>query len=153
MFNHLPLSLSGGAVQVFQEGFHYIITTDFGLHVTYDLVYHVTITVPGNYRGKKSGLCGSFNGKPGDDLLLPNGKLLKDVTTFGKSWKVVIPASCVMVAPRTPVPSVTCQRAVFEKPYYCGVITAPNGPFATCHSKLDPKPYFNDCIFDVCASG
>uniref|UniRef100_A0A4W5K3S9 VWFD domain-containing protein n=1 Tax=Hucho hucho TaxID=62062 RepID=A0A4W5K3S9_9TELE len=152
MFNHL--SLSGGAVQVFQEGFHYAITTYFGLHVTYDLVYHVTVTVPGNYCGKTSGLCGNFNGNHVDNLLMPNGKLTKDVPTFGKSWKVAIPGKVCDdgCAQNTCLKCDPARRAVFEKPHYCGVISSPNGTFATCHSKLDPEPYFNDCIFDMCAS-
>lgn len=37
---------------LFQEGFHYAIVTDFGLKVTYDMIYKVTVTVPGNYKGK-----------------------------------------------------------------------------------------------------
>ncbi|XP_023835726.1 alpha-tectorin-like [Salvelinus sp. IW2-2015] len=122
MFNHQPLSLSGGAglpggLPLYHHN---------GLHVTYDLVYHVTVTVPGNYRGKTSSQCGNFNGNPGDDLLLPNGKLLKDVTTFGK---LVIPGKlCDACTQNTCPKRDPAQRAVFEKPHYCGVITAPLPP-------------------------
>ncbi|KAK6327240.1 hypothetical protein J4Q44_G00028850 [Coregonus suidteri] len=48
----LPVNLNNGAVQAYQEGTYDVIITDFGLRVTYDLVYHVMVTVPGNYRGK-----------------------------------------------------------------------------------------------------
>ncbi|XP_041708686.1 IgGFc-binding protein [Coregonus clupeaformis] len=154
VFNHLALSLSGGAVQVFQEGFRYAITTGLSLHVTYDLVFHVTVIVPGNYRGNTNSLSGNFNGNRGDDFLLPYCKLTKDVNTFGKLRKVAIPGKvCDNGCARNTCPKCDpARRAMFEKPLYCGVITAPKGPFATCHSKLDTEPYFNNCIFDVCAS-
>ncbi|XP_078143106.1 IgGFc-binding protein isoform X1 [Centroberyx gerrardi] len=154
VFNYLPLNLNDGAVKVYQEGIHYVIATDFGLVLTYDLVYHVRVTVPGNYRGKTCGLCGNFNGNRNDDFQMSNRQLTKNVNVFGKSWKVTIPGvvcdngcegnNCPKCDP--------ARKAVFIKPTYCGVVTAPKGPFAACHSKLDPRPYFNDCVFDVCAS-
>ncbi|KAJ4930907.1 hypothetical protein JOQ06_025210, partial [Pogonophryne albipinna] len=154
VFNYLPVNLNDGAVLVYQEGLRYVIATDFGLIVTYDLVYHVTVTVPGNYRGKVCGLCGNFNGEQKDDFQMPNHKPSKNVNVFGKSWKVTIPnvvcengckgKNCPVCDP--------ARKAVFSKSTYCGIVTAPNGPFAACHSKLDPQPHFADCVFDVCAS-
>uniref|UniRef100_A0A673AB09 Fc fragment of IgG binding protein n=1 Tax=Sphaeramia orbicularis TaxID=375764 RepID=A0A673AB09_9TELE len=154
VFNYLPLSLNDGAVQVFQEGMHYVIATNFGLRVTYDLVYHVTVTVPGNYRNKVCGLCGNFNGNAKDDFKMPNNRVVNNVNAFGKSWKVTIPnVVCANGCEGNNCPDCDpARKAVFSKPTYCGIVTAPNGPFAICHSKLDPKPYFDDCVFDVCAS-
>ncbi|KAF7665729.1 hypothetical protein LDENG_00132510 [Lucifuga dentata] len=154
VFNYLPLSLNDGALQVYQEGVRYVIATDFGLLVTYDLVYHVTVTVPGNYHAKVCGLCGNFNGNVNDDFQMPNHRLTKNVNEFGKSWNVTIPnVVCQNGCEEEYCPK--CDPAlkdVFSRPTYCGIVTAPKGPFAACHSILDPKPYFNDCVFDVCAS-
>ncbi|XP_039662365.1 IgGFc-binding protein-like isoform X2 [Perca fluviatilis] len=154
VFNYLPVNLNSGAVLVYQEGMHYVIETDFGLRVTYDLVYHVTVTVPGNYRDKVCGLCGNFNGNQKDDFQMPNRQLTNNVNVFGKSWRITIPNvvcedgcegnKCPVCDP--------ARKAVFSKSTYCGIVTAPNGPFAACHSILDPQPYFADCVFDVCAS-
>ncbi|XP_032374142.1 IgGFc-binding protein isoform X1 [Etheostoma spectabile] len=154
VFNYLPVNLNSGAVLVYQEGSHYVIETDFGLRVTYDLVYHVTVTVPGNYRNKVCGLCGNFNGDQKDDFQMPNRQLSNNVNVFGKSWRVTIPNvvcedgcegnNCPVCDP--------ARKAVFSKSTYCGIVTAPNGPFTACHSILDPQPYFADCVFDVCAS-
>ncbi|XP_069394027.1 IgGFc-binding protein isoform X1 [Paralichthys olivaceus] len=154
IFNYLPLSRNDGAVQVYQEGQHYVIATDFGLLVTYDLVYHVTVTVPGNYRNKVCGLCGNFNGDRKDDFQMPNHKIAESVNLFGKSWKVTIPGVvCNDGCEGDFCPKCDqARRAVFSKPTYCGILTAPKGPFAVCHSKLDPQLYFDDCVFDVCAS-
>uniref|UniRef100_A0A3B4XQ41 Fc gamma binding protein n=1 Tax=Seriola lalandi dorsalis TaxID=1841481 RepID=A0A3B4XQ41_SERLL len=154
VFNYLPVNLDNGAVLVYQEGQHYVIATNFGLLVTYDLVYHVTVTVPGNYRGKVCGLCGNFNGNQKDDFQTPKRQLTSNVNVFGTSWKVTIPGVvCKNGCEGNYCPKCEpARKAVFSKSTYCGVVTAPKGPFAVCHSKLDPEPYFEDCVFDVCAS-
>nr|XP_046274005.1 IgGFc-binding protein-like [Scatophagus argus] len=150
VLRHLPQSLFNGAVKVSQEGANDVIITDFGLRVTYDLVYHVTVTVPGNYRGRTCGLCGNFNNNTADEFQLPNGTMTKDFQTFGAAWKV-------------PVPGVVCEdgcsgdlcpkcnvteEAMFEEE--CTIITNPEGPFAACHNIIDPTSYFRDCVYDVC---
>uniref|UniRef100_A0A3B4ULI5 VWFD domain-containing protein n=1 Tax=Seriola dumerili TaxID=41447 RepID=A0A3B4ULI5_SERDU len=154
VFNYLPVNLDNGAVLVYQEGQHYVIATNFGLLVTYDLIYHVTVTVPGNYRGKVCGLCGNFNGNQKDDFQTPKRQLTNNVNVFGTSWKVTIPGVvCKNGCEGNYCPKCEpARKAVFSKSTYCGVVTAPKGPFAVCHSKLDPEPYFEDCVFDVCAS-
>ncbi|XP_061110253.1 IgGFc-binding protein-like [Conger conger] len=154
VLNNLPLNLNDGKVVVYQEGKHYTLKTRFGLVVTYDLVYHVTVTVPGNYRGKTCGLCGNFNGNKNDEYRLPNGRLSMDVNAFGAAWKVAIPGVvCDDGCSGNKCP--TCnpkQKAIFQKPSYCGILSDPKGPFAACHAKLDPEPYYADCIFDICTS-
>lgn len=141
-------------MQVFQEGTRYVIQTDFGLRVSYDLIYYVGVIVPGNYRSKVCGLCGNFNGNPKDDFQMPNNQLTNNVNDFGKSWKVTIPnVVCSNGCEGNNCPKCdSAHKAEFSKPTYCGIVTAPKGPFAACHSKLDPQPYFDDCVFDVCAS-
>ncbi|KAM9309078.1 IgGFc-binding protein [Pholidichthys leucotaenia] len=154
IFNYLPVNLNDGAVLVYAEGRNYVIATNFGLYVTYDLVYHVTVTVPGNYKGKVCGLCGNFNDNKKDDFQMSNSRVTSDVNRFGKSWKVKLPN----VVCKNGCRGNTCpkcdpiRKAVFSKFTYCGIITAPKGPFADCHRKLDPKSYFDDCMFDMCAS-
>lgn len=150
ILNHLPLNLLNGAVKVYQEGANDVITTDFGLRVTYDLVYHVTITVPGNYRGRTCGLCGNFNDNSADEFQLPDGNVTKDFQMFGAAWKV-------------PVPGVVCEdgcrgnlcpkcddskKAALEEK--CAIIINPKGPFAACHEAIEPTSYFRDCVYDVC---
>ncbi|KAJ8335065.1 hypothetical protein SKAU_G00407040 [Synaphobranchus kaupii] len=151
MYN-LPLTLNDGAVEAYQHGTYDVIKTDFGLVVTYDLVYSVTITVPGSYRGKTAGLCGNFNGNKDDDDLLPDGAVAKSVEAFGAAWKVGVPGvvcddGCSGdVCPR-------CggkKRAVFEKD--CARIREESGPFHACHAVLDPSSYYRDCVYDVCVS-
>uniref|UniRef100_A0A3Q3B389 VWFD domain-containing protein n=1 Tax=Kryptolebias marmoratus TaxID=37003 RepID=A0A3Q3B389_KRYMA len=154
VFHNLPVNLNKGAIQVYKEGRNYVIETDFNLIVTYDLVYLVTVTVPGNYRENVCGLCGNFNGDSKDDFQMSNRKLTNNVNTFGTSWKVTIPnVVCENGCQGNNCPDCDpAHKAVFSKPTYCGILTAPKGPFAGCHSKLSPQPYFDDCVFDLCAS-
>lgn len=147
-------SLNGSLVQAYKEGIYYIIKTGFGLYVTYDLLYYVTVTIPDNYRNKTCGLCGNFDGVPSNDFRLPDGNITHDVNVFGRAWKVDVPGAvcedgcegdtCLDCDPRL--------KAIFEKPPYCGVLVDPSGPFAACHSVLNPSAYLNDCVFDTCAS-
>ncbi|KAM4735256.1 IgGFc-binding protein [Anableps anableps] len=153
-FNNLPVNLKDGAVKVYQEGRNYVIATNFELVVTYDLVYLVTVTVPGNYRGKVCGLCGNFNGDKNDDFQMSNHQLTNNVNMFGKSWKITIPnVVCENGCEGNTCPNCdAAHKAIFSKPTYCGIIAAPKGPFVACHSKIDPQLYFDDCVFDLCAS-
>ncbi|XP_066575341.1 IgGFc-binding protein [Amia ocellicauda] len=154
VWNNIPVSLNNGKVRAYQHGVSVVITTDFGLTVTYDLVYHVSVTVPGNYRDKMCGLCGNFNGNQKDDFQLPSGQVSPDAKAFGSAWKVSIPDvvcddgcgedTCPRCDPK--------RRAIFEQPGYCGILTAPQGPFAQCYSKINPEIYFNNCIYDLCMS-
>ncbi|XP_031442533.1 IgGFc-binding protein-like [Clupea harengus] len=150
---NVPLNLNDEQIVVKQVGSNYVISTDFGLKVTYDLVYHVTVTVPGNYRDKTCGLCGNFNGNKDDEFQLPDGKMTKDVTTFGASWKVGVPGvvcedGCVGDScPKCPASEMK------EIDSDCSILTDPKGPFAVCHAVIDPASYFRDCVYDVCVAG
>ncbi|KAM3858157.1 IgGFc-binding protein-like [Diretmus argenteus] len=150
VLSHLPLSLHSGAVKVYQEGTNDVILTDFGLRVTYDLVYHVTVTVPGNYRGKTCGLCGNFNDNTTDEFQLPNGTVTKDLVAFGAAWKVSLPGvvcedGCIGdLCPKCD----DSKKAKLEAD--CAVITNPSGPFAACHDVIGPASYYRDCVYDVC---
>lgn len=154
VLNSLPVNLNDGAVKVYKQGNHYVIETDFELTVTYDLVYHVTVSVPGNYKGKVCGLCGNFNGDKKDDFRNDKDVVIRDVNSFGASWKVnVSGVACNNGCTGNNCPDCEAPRkALFSKSTYCGIMTAPNGPFKNCHDKLDPKLFFDDCVFDVCAS-
>lgn len=138
-------------MEVYQEGFHYAIITNFGLKVTYDMIYKVTVTVSANYMGKTCGLCGNYNDKA-DNFELPDGKTTSDIKTFGAAWKVAVPGVvCEDGCEGDQCPKCDSnQKKIYEKD--CGRITDPTGSFAACHSQLSPQSYYNDCVYDVCMS-
>ncbi|XP_053494814.1 IgGFc-binding protein [Ictalurus furcatus] len=152
VLTNIPINLNEGEVIVQQEGYHNVILTNFGLRVAYDMIYQVIITVPGTYAGKTCGMCGNYNGNKNDDFLLPDGKETKELKTFGAAWKVAVPGvvcddGCSGdFCPKCP----QNEKLVFEKD--CSIITNPDGPFAACHSVINPDSYFQDCVYDVCMS-
>ncbi|XP_037649588.1 IgGFc-binding protein-like [Sebastes umbrosus] len=148
----IPLNLNEGQVEVFQEGFHYNIITDFGLKVTYDMIYKVTVTVPEDYKDKTCGLCGSFNDIVTDKFELPDGNITKDIQTFGAAWKTGMPGVVCedgCSGDQCPKCNSTLKK-IFEED--CKSITKSTGSFAACHSSLNPEPYYRDCVYDVCMS-
>lgn len=135
-------------MKVYQEGVNDVVMTDFGLRVTYDLIYHVTVTLPGNYRGRTCGLCGNFNNNQEDEFQLPDGNSTQDLQTFGAAWKVSVPGVvCEDGCSGDLCPKCDDLEALESK---CTIITNLNGPFASCHTVIDPVPYFRDCVYDIC---
>uniref|UniRef100_H9GN41 VWFD domain-containing protein n=1 Tax=Anolis carolinensis TaxID=28377 RepID=H9GN41_ANOCA len=155
IFQSLPIVLSGGKLRAYQHGTKVLIETGFGLTMSYNLVYHVTVTVPSTYQGQMEGLCGNYNGQKDDEFLLPGGKKASNAAAFGAAWKVPVPGAtgaCSDGCSGSDCP--TCEerkKDVFKQHNYCGILTASDGPFRACHSKVDPSVYFNDCIYDLCS--
>ncbi|XP_057286893.1 IgGFc-binding protein-like [Pezoporus wallicus] len=148
--HHLPAILSHGQVEVHQHGMGILLQTDFGLLVRYDLLHHVMVTVPPGYQGHLCGLCGNYNGQEDDDLLLPDGHQAPNTTVFGSAWKT-LDAPCVDHCPEDHCPTCTEEKmVVLQKPNYCGLLMLPKGPFASCHHLIDPDPYLQACLHDVC---
>ncbi|XP_053269553.1 alpha-tectorin isoform X17 [Pleuronectes platessa] len=148
IISNLPILLSGN-VSVFASGSRTFINADFGLSVSYDGWSTVYISVPSHYRGKTCGLCGNFNGNQRDDFRTPSGAIVPTPGQFGTSWKVAGNYTCSDGC------GSSCPRCLDERPAraQCEVIQAADGPFSFCHEDVDPAPYFNDCVFDVCVSG
>ncbi|NXH74699.1 FCGBP protein, partial [Hydrobates tethys] len=148
--HNLPAILSNGRVQVHQHGMGVLLQTDFGLVIRYDLLYHVTVTVPQTYRGHLCGLCGNYNGRRNDDFLLPSGQQAPNAAVFGSAWRMP-DASCNDDCPKDDCPVCTEKKvAVLQKPNYCGILTVPKGPFDSCHHLINPALYFQACLHDLC---
>ncbi|KAF1495636.1 IgGFc-binding protein, partial [Pygoscelis antarcticus] len=148
--HHLPAILSKGRVLVHQHGMGVLLQTDFGLVIRFDLLHHVTVTVPQSYQGHLCGLCGNYNGQQNDDFLLPNGQQAPDAMVFGSAWKTT-DASCSDSCPKDDCPVCTEEKkVVLQKPNYCGILTVPKGPFDSCHHLINPALYFQACLHDLC---
>ncbi|XP_026018809.1 alpha-tectorin-like [Astatotilapia calliptera] len=146
---NLPIVLNEGNVSIYATGSRIVASTNFGLSVTYNGYSAVFISVPPNYREKICGLCGNFNGNPNDDFHTPSGTIVTSPDEFGRAWKVPGNYTCNDGC------GSSCPQCANEQPArdQCDVIQAADGPFSFCHEEVDPAPYFNDCLFDVCLSG
>ncbi|KAM9718275.1 zonadhesin, like isoform 2-T2 [Menidia menidia] len=138
----MSLSLSGQYVTL---------QTTFGLLVRWDGNHHAQITVPSSYHDQMCGLCGDYNGNPSDDFTKPDGNLAGNVNDFGNSWQTAEDEDDSCVSDSKPDPE--CDPALeaeVVKPDKCGKIKDPAGPFRECISVVDPTPFFQSCVFDMC---
>uniref|UniRef100_A0A8I4A110 VWFD domain-containing protein n=1 Tax=Callithrix jacchus TaxID=9483 RepID=A0A8I4A110_CALJA len=158
----LPVVLANGQIRVYQHGSDVVIATHFGLRVVYDLVYYVRVTVPGNYYQQMCGLCGDYNGDPKDDLRKPDGSQAGNAKEFGNSWEDAVPGSPCPQEPTCPPGSEDCKpngkcppelEDKYQKEEFCGLLTSPTGPLASCHKLVDPQGPLQDCVFDLCLGG
>ncbi|XP_049329888.1 alpha-tectorin-like isoform X9 [Astyanax mexicanus] len=155
-FASTPFSLRNGSIQVYQSGFSVAISTDFGLVVTYDAYSYVTISVPFDYQNATCGLCGNFNHHPEDDFRTPSGEVLSSDTDFANSWTATgdtDPGCQNTCSGLTCAACTEAQRSLYSNSDYCGILGDPAGPFSSCHSRLSPQTFMENCIYDLCVGG
>ncbi|XP_018426233.1 PREDICTED: IgGFc-binding protein-like [Nanorana parkeri] len=145
----IPATLLNGKVRVECYGQGTLIKTGHGLQVRFDHKSYAAVTVPGNYRNAMCGLCGNYNGKQDDD-----GPASGDLAEFGNKWKAPGETGdkCGECGSKAK-PCSSCpaeKQRVFSRNIYCGVMNDPSGPFAKCHSIVNPSSYVDECISDLC---
>ncbi|XP_072530492.1 alpha-tectorin-like [Salminus brasiliensis] len=141
----LPFSVGSGRIHIYHSSVKGIIMeTTFGVTVRADWPHLIRITAPSTYNGTLGGLCGNLNGYREDEFLSPIGVLMNDSRMFGDSW-------------RDGSLSAFCEEStdIWQRGYYrnssqfrqqCSIMASPFGPFAQCHSSLDPLIRVEDCI-------
>lgn len=128
-----------------------VVETLAGITVTFDWRSTVTVTLPSNYQGAVCGLCGNYNGKAQDDLIMKNSQTAPNGAKLGESWQVAIVPGCSSVCQGAWCQACSdSQKKVYEAQKYCGIIADKAGPFRDCHSHVDPAPYLEDCVYDAC---
>ncbi|XP_053089075.1 zonadhesin, like isoform X2 [Pangasianodon hypophthalmus] len=138
-------------ISLTSAGQYVILTTPFGLEVRWDGNHYAKITVPSTYYDQMCGLCGDYNGNPNNDFTKPDGSLAGSSDQFGNSWQTDKDEDETCKPGVTPDPS--CEpslEAEVSKPEKCGKITDTSGPFRDCIEVVDPLPFFQSCVFDMC---
>ncbi|XP_075697032.1 IgGFc-binding protein-like [Rhinoderma darwinii] len=153
ILNNLPLSLDGGKIKAYIYGIGVKIDTDFEVQVSYDLVYEVIVTVPGNYKNQLCGLCGNYNDNQNDDFQLPNQQLTTDIILFGDAWKIPVPGEvCDGGCGSASNPCPECDEATKQRAIVlCGLLKNV-GPLSSCFEIVKPEIYYENCVYDVCAT-
>lgn len=132
------LKLAGGSV---------VMTTNFGLSVSYDRKTMLSIKVVAALRGKIFGMCGTCNNDRSDDLMLPGKATTLDIMDFGNQW--VVSANCNPGADDQTNCVEGSLKQVKAKDR-CYPLIDPNGVFADCHDYLHPVAHYETCIQDYC---
>ncbi|XP_032660605.1 IgGFc-binding protein-like [Chelonoidis abingdonii] len=148
----LPVSLMEGKLRVYQSGGSVVIETDFSLRVSYDWGSSLAVQLSSSFWEHVCGLCGNYNGDPGDDFTTPTGVLAASPMEFGRSWKVEdgdrfcwddCHGECKSCSPE--------MVSRYKAEPFCGWINKEaSGPFSPCHSVIDPKIYLDNCVYDLC---
>ncbi|XP_035660177.1 uncharacterized protein LOC118404903 [Branchiostoma floridae] len=147
----------GSYVHVNQSGDHVVLTTDFGLRVSYDGKQEVMVSLPGCFANRTSGLCGNYNGDAGDDNRTADGTTASSDAALVNSWQLKND-SCPPLAEFS-LP--TCQNMSAYLPNNTTNTTNINMAAMPCHffmsevnkcSKVvSPGPFFRACVQDHCA--
>ncbi|XP_075908363.1 zonadhesin-like [Petromyzon marinus] len=146
-----PVFMSGVYIQL--SGSYVVLETDFNLVVRFDGNHHVEIVVPGEYAGQLCGICGNFNGDGSDDNLKPDGSAAASSNELGNSWRVFNSSDddCQDGTGEIP-PCDENDKDVYESDSFCGIIIDDEGAFKECHAVLPPQVFFDNCVFDLCAT-
>uniref|UniRef100_A0A8D8XK41 SCO-spondin n=1 Tax=Cacopsylla melanoneura TaxID=428564 RepID=A0A8D8XK41_9HEMI len=95
------------------------------------------------------GLCGTFNDNQKDEFLTPEGDVEPDVNSFATKWQTNELCDNIRVERETEHP---CDANVERKlmaQHMCKNITS--NLFADCHLVVDPTPFYEDCLYDLCS--
>ncbi|XP_041925418.1 zonadhesin, like [Alosa sapidissima] len=132
-------------------GQYITLQTTFGLRVRWDGNHYAQITVPSTYHDQMCGLCGDFDGNPSNDFTKPDGTQAESSDQFGNSWQTNEDEDDVCKPDVSPDPPCKPElEAVVTNPANCGKLKDPAGPFRDCVKVVDPLPFFQSCVFDMC---
>ncbi|GAA6104294.1 zonadhesin, like [Tachysurus ichikawai] len=145
-----PMDIALAKARVFTSGVNSVLSTDFGLIVQFDGIHHVAITVPGDYFDKVCGMCGNYNGNFTDDDLMPNGHPAKDVIELGNSWKAEGDSDPGCQPDTRPDVHPNCTDTEEEVIRNQCTSIIMSDMFKPCHSLIPPKPFIENCIYDMC---
>ncbi|XP_039470284.1 mucin-5AC [Oreochromis aureus] len=143
------LQVVKGTIQVLQVqkmGVYIVVTIKPGLVLMWDQRTSLFITISPQFQGQVCGLCGNYDGNSKNDFTTRSQEIVADVLQFGNSWKVS--SSC----PNAELIIDPCASNRYREAWsqkQCSIITSVT--FQSCHSKVDPGPYFDSCVRDSCA--
>ncbi|XP_075913412.1 IgGFc-binding protein-like [Petromyzon marinus] len=144
----LPVGLPNGTV-VRAGKFAVLSFPAAGLTVKYDGYSYVDLRLQAYYARNLSGLCGDFNGDPGDDFAGPDGELHATAYTFGSSWQYPVASNnsaCGFDYGRMVKPNDADLASAAEP---CSPLKSATSPFAACFEAVPPEPFHGNCVFDL----
>ncbi|KAM4618230.1 uncharacterized protein muc2.1 [Polymixia lowei] len=127
-------------------GLYLVIESAIGVAVMWDRKTTVRIILEPQHSGEVCGLCGDFDGDGQNDFTTQGQLAVSSSLEFANSWKVS--SSCPDAeADHNPCAS-TPNRHNWAK-LQCGIIKG--ATFQNCHKKVDPVPFYENCVRDACA--
>ncbi|NXQ92222.1 MUC5A protein, partial [Nyctibius grandis] len=144
-----PMSLAN--VTIFRpSSFFIILQTNFGLQLQIQLVplMQLFIDLDPSHKGQTCGLCGNFNDMQTDDFKITSGVIEGTSAAFGNTWKTRADCPDAKNTFENPC-TVSIQNDQYAQ-HWCGLLSDTMGPFAECHTTVNPEVYQKNCMFDTC---
>uniref|UniRef100_A0A3Q1I4Y6 VWFD domain-containing protein n=1 Tax=Anabas testudineus TaxID=64144 RepID=A0A3Q1I4Y6_ANATE len=153
------LILTDGNYQLLSRGqsetvpFHYstmgiylVMEADNGLILIWDRKTSLFIKLSPTYKGRVCGLCGNYDGNANNDFTTRSHAVVVNPVVFANSWKDLpsCPDAQNITNPCTDNPY---RQSWAQK--QCSIIQS--DVFSSCHSTVDPAPFYEACVFDSCA--
>ncbi|XP_071664711.1 mucin-5AC [Patagioenas fasciata] len=149
IYTQLPFSAAN--VTIFRpSSFFIILQTTFGLQLQVQLVplMQLFIDLDPSHKGHTCGLCGNFNDIQTDDFKTTSGVIEGTSAAFGNTWKTRADCPDAKNTFENPC-TVSIQNDQYAQ-HWCGLLSDTMGPFAECHSTVNPEVYEKNCMFDTC---
>uniref|UniRef100_A0A6I8MZS3 Mucin 5B, oligomeric mucus/gel-forming n=1 Tax=Ornithorhynchus anatinus TaxID=9258 RepID=A0A6I8MZS3_ORNAN len=149
VYTMLPISTAN--VTLFRPSTFFIIAhSALGLQLDVQLVpiMQVFVRLQPQLRDLTCGLCGNFNQNQVDDFRAVSGVVEATSAAFANTWKTR--ADCPNIHNLFENP---CALSVDNEKFaehWCALLTDAHGPFAPCHSVVNPSIHYSNCMFDTC---
>uniref|UniRef100_UPI0014481FD3 mucin-2 n=1 Tax=Epinephelus lanceolatus TaxID=310571 RepID=UPI0014481FD3 len=127
-------------------GMYWVIESGIGLAVMWDGKTTVRIILEPEHKGQVCGLCGNFDGDGQNDFTTQGQLVVSNPLEFANSWKVW--RDCPDVDMNADPCGARPNRHYWAKTM-CNIIMGET--FHQCHSKVDPRPFYDNCVTDSCA--
>ncbi|XP_070621015.1 IgGFc-binding protein-like isoform X3 [Erythrolamprus reginae] len=142
---HLPVHLKSQRIAIYQHGFYIVLTTDFGLTVSYDVAHSLFVTLSPKYQGQVCGMCGNFKRANDGDSSMQTSPIANQPLERASIWSSSVTTGSF-------VNPIFVKEHLIQSKSMCWIIQNADGPFASCHYLVNPEPYLTNCILDVYAS-
>ncbi|XP_032896898.1 uncharacterized protein LOC116985893 [Amblyraja radiata] len=140
----LPLLKNG--VTVKRDLNEVTVSDQNGVTVSCDMQHDFcSLTLPGWYHGRSAGLFGTNDNEAGNEFTLPNHSQAENVQEFAEEWQ--IDAGCHSTDKKIK----QCFGSAFQ--YFCKTLfRSTYSPLRNCFKVVDPAPFYDMCLNDVCES-
>ncbi|KAM6995326.1 IgGFc-binding protein [Tautogolabrus adspersus] len=157
---NLPLTLGDGSLYFHQSGSSVVLETTFGLTLHYDWRHHFQVEVGPELYGKLCGLCGNANHSSSDGSIASNHTDGDQTVDLTLPWVVNSDAgSCIENCGGAGASCPVCTQSQTKSfsgtkghsfMTGCTLLQWRGGPFANCHSYIDPEPFVRSCVNNLC---
>eukprot|EP00095_Tigriopus_kingsejongensis_P005163 maker-scaffold237_size242172-snap-gene-0.16 protein:Tk05163 transcript:maker-scaffold237_size242172-snap-gene-0.16-mRNA-1 annotation:"PREDICTED: hemocytin" len=119
------------------------------IQIWWDGYARLHVDAPGEFKdtNQLGGLCGNFNGQQKDDFTTPEGDIEQDPILFANRWRSDETCDASDGDIHHPCTSNPDRKSQAEA--LCSKLTG--SVFSDCHGLVDPTPFYQDCVFDLCA--